>query len=709
MNKRFIALSAACMTAASIVSCSDSSSKSGRISDVASAINETISSDYKGIIASDAKYSLNDSKTIGYRSQILKKIDFDDEWILIANKNKVQLFYAKDWDDTAKGYKKAENDDDLTLAEIYKKYISNFKANDKDDDDNDDDGGMIGDVKMSKRSSANSKARMIGMVVESALTDADTKGYRVDDIGYIVFESGKITDINYYGKDSKKVCESIEKTVSLTLVTIKEIPYAVVFCDNGVVKEVYWSEKETAKISGSYPADEDCYDMTFEEVFDKKCDQYYVEPKPEEPTKPSKPPVQGNSHDLGSVRLGTGGDKFVVAGWYAPDVEELINNWCNANGYDENNVSFLDLNCSGGEASERYDARFASDEDIDLYFVEADWGCRYMDDDSRSAPLEDLGFSENNFKDCYNYTVEVGRATGGANSGKVVGAAYQACPGAFAYRSDLAKQYLGVNTPEEMQKKIGDWDKFTAAAVQVSEKSSGKIALVDSVDGMFHAYSQSRTTPWVVGNRINFDGSCEDFANKAKQLWDKGGVAHTQQWYDGWEQGGMDGSIMGYFVSTWGVSDDSFFSRASLKSYGKWNLVQGPSPYFWGGTWILAHPATDNGEEAQSFIYTSCVDSDSMLSYAAQTGEFVNSKTATHTLCEIKCGSDFVTDNFNGQNYLEVFDANAQAVDNKGLITPYDADIKITFTDVLFKNYLNGSSSYADVLSEVSKKMEKNF
>lgn len=149
MNKRFIALSAACMTAASIVSCSDSSSKSGRISDVASAINETISSDYKGIIASDAKYSLNDSKTIGYRSQIRKNTDFDDEWILIANKNKVQLFYAKDWDDTAKGYKKAENDDNLTLAEIYKKYISDFKSNDKDDDDNDDDDGMIGYVKTS--------------------------------------------------------------------------------------------------------------------------------------------------------------------------------------------------------------------------------------------------------------------------------------------------------------------------------------------------------------------------------------------------------------------------------------------------------------------------------------------------------------------------------------------------------------------------------
>lgn len=707
MNKRFIALSAACVTAASVVSCSDSSNKSGRISDVASVINETVSSDYRGIIASDAKYSLNDSETIGYRSQIRKNTDFDDKWILIANKDKVQLFYAKDWDDTAKGYKKAENDDDLTLAEIYKKYISDFKSNDKDDDDNDDDDGMIGYVKTSKRSSANSKARMIRTAVESALTDADTIGYDVDNIGYIVFEKGKIININYSGNDSKKLCEIIEKTVLLTFDKIEEIPYAAVFCSRGRVGEVYWSEKETAKISGSYPADDDCYDMTLEEVFDQKCDQYYVEPKPEEPTKPSKPPVQGNSHDLGSVRLGTGGDKFVVAGWYAPEVNELIHYWQDTSGYEE--VSFMDLNCGGSGASERYDAHFASGEDIDLYFVEADWGRRYMDDASRSAPLEDLGFSENNFKDCYSYTVEVGKSARGANAGKMVGAAWQACPGAFAYRSDLANQYLGVNTPAEMQKKIGDWDKFTAAAVQISGKSDGRIALADSVQGMFNAYSCSKTSPWVVDNRINFDGSCEDFANKAKQLWDKGGVAHTSQWDAGWTQGGIDGSTIGYFVSTWSVADGAFFAKASSKSYGNWNLVQGPSPYFWGGTWMVVNPATDNGEEIQSFIYNFCVDSALMQEYAVRTGEFVNSKTAMQALCESKYGGDFAMGNFNGQNYLEVFDANAQAVNNKGLITPYDAGIKNTFIDILFKNYLNGSSSYADVLSEVGKKTENYF
>lgn len=700
MNKRIIALSMACMTATSIVSCSSSSKKSGSISDIASAISETVSKDYRGIIASDAKYSLTDSRTIGYRREIRNSTDFGDKWLLIADGGKMQLFYAKNWDDTAKGYKKAENEDDLTLAEIYEKNISKFKSND-DDDDDDDDGGMIGYVENSKRTSANSKARTVARAVDAAFTDADAKGYDVGNIGYIVFEKGKIADINYGGKDPDKIIGIIEENVS-EYFDMKDTPYAVVFCRRGSAAEVYWSEKSSANISGCYPVDEEYYGLTFDEIIDEKGDEYFVE------TKPSKP-IQGGSGNLDEVKLKTGGDKFVIAGWAGSEINDLIYHWCDVSGYDENKVSFLDLDCgSGSRASERYDAYFASGEDIDLYFVEGDWGYKYINDDSRTAPLEDLGFSENNFKDCYSYTVEVGKATAGVNSGKMVGAAWQACPGAFAYRFDLAKQYLGVTTPEEMQEMISDWDKFTAAAFEISGKSDGKVALADSVQGMFNAYSQSRTTPWVVDNRLMLDDSCEAFAQNAKKLWENGGVSHIAQWDNGWLDSGAKGSTMGYFVSTWCVGD-SVLGQASSKSSGKWNLVQGPSPYFWGGTWMVVNPATDNAEEIQSFIYNSCANTDAMLEFAIESGEFVNNIPVMQMLCENGYGSDRAMRIFGGQNYLEAFNANALAIDNRGLLTPYDTDIKNTFIEVLWKEYLNGSSSYADVVKEVSDQMSNNF
>lgn len=48
------------------------------------------------------------------------------------------------------------------------------------------------------------------------------------------------------------------------------------------------------------------------------------------------------------------------------------------------------------------------------------------------------------------------------------------------------------------------------------------------------------------------------------------------------------------------------------------NVCQGPAPYFWGGTWIVVNPATDNAEEAQSFIKTFTVDADQIKEYSSQ-------------------------------------------------------------------------------------------
>ena len=168
------------------------------------------------------------------------------------------------------------------------------------------------------------------------------------------------------------------------------------------------------------------------------------------------PSGQGNSTELGEVTLGKGGDKFSIVAWNEDDVPFLIDLWAQ-NGGDKGKVKFTSFGVGGGDASEKYDALFQSGKDLDVYFCEADWALKYINDDTKTAALEDLGFSEDNFSDVYSYTTEIGRATEGANKGKMVGASWQAAAGGFAYRTDLAEQYLGVKTPEEMQKKINNW------------------------------------------------------------------------------------------------------------------------------------------------------------------------------------------------------------------------------------------------------------
>lgn len=404
------------------------------------------------------------------------------------------------------------------------------------------------------------------------------------------------------------------------------------------------------------------------------------------------------STDLGEVKLKTGGDKFTVVAWNDQDVPALLDNWGKFGG-DTSKNNFISFGVGGGDASEKYDALFQSGDDLDVYFCEADWALKYINDDTKTAALEDLGFSEANFADVYDYTNEIGRATEGANEGKIVGASWQAAPGGFAYRADLAKEYLGVNSPEEMQAKIEGWDNFVAAATTVAEATDGKVALADSLGGMWQVFAANRTQPWVSNGRLTFDSSCEDFAKIAKTLWDNGGVTKNDQWTDSWIPAGQDGACMGYFVSTWGFGETAFFGQASSKSHGNWALCEGPAPYFWGGTWIVVNPATDNADLAQSFIFNSTVNKEAMKEYAVTKPDYVNNKVVMQELVDANTDPDsYVTENLGGQNYFAVLHENAKAINLKGLITPYDALVKGKFIDQLKKVYCDGGS-YEDTIS----------
>lgn len=120
--------------------------------------------------------------------------------------------------------------------------------------------------------------------------------------------------------------------------------------------------------------------------------------------------------------VGQGGAEFVVAAWDANDAPALIAQW---KGLDYSTaadqlesgevagVKFLNMSCQGGEAAENYDQRFNDGTDIDVFFVEADWALKFINDDARTLPLSKLGLSEADFSNAYEYTKEIGKSTSG--------------------------------------------------------------------------------------------------------------------------------------------------------------------------------------------------------------------------------------------------------------------------------------------------------
>ena len=405
----------------------------------------------------------------------------------------------------------------------------------------------------------------------------------------------------------------------------------------------------------------------------------------------------------------TGGKTFTVAAWNADDVPALIAQWKGLD-YDTiaddlanekvDGINAIIFGVGGGQASERYDQLFNDGGNLDVYFCEADWALKYINDDNRTLALSKLGLGDKDFANIYSYTDEIGKDSNGVRKG----VSWQAAAGGFAYRADLAEEYLGVKTPAEMQEKIGDWDLFVEAAKTISEKSNKSVALADTLGGMWQAYACGRTQPWVVDNKLVIDDSCEKFAETAKALWDCGGVTKNNQWTDEWTAAGVSGNCMGYFVSTWGFG--GFFLDAAGgeggEQYGKWAVCQGPTPFYWGGTWIVVNPATDNGEEARDFIISATSDEAQMAAYAKAKPEYVNnSKVMDELIAGNTVFNEKISGNFaDGQNYFAELADNAKKIDFKGLITPNDATIKAQFVTVVKEKILEGGKSYDDAMED---------
>jgi hypothetical protein len=219
---------------------------------------------------------------------------------------------------------------------------------------------------------------------------------------------------------------------------------------------------------------------------------------------------------------------------------------------------------------------------------------------------------------------------------------------------------------------------------------------------MWQVFAAGRTSAWVVDNKLVIDDSCEEFANIAKTLWDNGGVTKNTQWSTEWYSSGQDDSTMGFFVSTWGFGDSILTKAAGGEdgaTYGKWNVCVGPNEYFWGGTWIVVNPATDNGEEAQSFITMATVDEDAMFEYATSKPEYVNNQNVMQKIVDENIDTnEYVTNNLGGQNYFAELHESAKGINLNGLITPYDATIKSAFIDKVQSEYLEGGKSWDDTV-----------
>lgn len=374
-------------------------------------------------------------------------------------------------------------------------------------------------------------------------------------------------------------------------------------------------------------------------------------------------------------------------------------------------VKMVDCGQGGEAAREQYTKILAADSnvDADLIICDMDWVRNYVDDGGQyTIPLSELGISASEYTDAFAYTIGVGTDSNGVFKG----ATFQATPGAFFYRADLAEQYLNVKTPDEMQAKVKDWNAFKATAKELADASGNKCALQCTEGGLWQVFQCNRSKAWVVDGKLEMDNA-EEFMDMIKELYDAKGITDAPQWDGAWYSTVQDGSALGDFAPTWGLTglkgsilgDMALIDENAENPQVQLALCDGPQGWYWGGSFFCATTKCNTKKTAAEFIRFYTVNKDSMKKYSETYHDYMNNKSA---MSEIVSAGQKNPSLVNGQDHFAILNKTVGNIDVTGKLTIYDSVIKGKFNDAA-KKYMTGELDKEAAINEFKDEIRAAF
>jgi ABC-type glycerol-3-phosphate transport system substrate-binding protein len=351
---------------------------------------------------------------------------------------------------------------------------------------------------------------------------------------------------------------------------------------------------------------------------------------------------------------------------------------------------------------DRLDSSLASGREApDIFALESSFVRKYVE----SGLLLDLtDIYEANKKKLLAYPAEVG-----TYNGKVYALSWQACPGVMFYRRSLARKYLGTDDPAVVQRYFASFGKFLETAELINAKSNGACVMVPGRDDLFIPFLAMRKDPWIVKGKLSIDPAMEQCMDMNKLLYENRYEGRVGQWSEGWFVGMKDRlrnekgeplEVFSYFLPTWGL--DYVLKTNAPGTVGDWAMIQGPAPYFWGGTWIGAAKNTKNAAAVKEFIRYVATNDAFLERYAMDSGDLVTNITAI----------DRIKKNFNepflgGQNHYAEFADMAKNVNGK-LSQNTDDAIESLFREAI-SAYVYSEKTKARALADFRREVESQL
>ncbi|MBE6722419.1 carbohydrate ABC transporter substrate-binding protein [Caproicibacterium amylolyticum] len=335
----------------------------------------------------------------------------------------------------------------------------------------------------------------------------------------------------------------------------------------------------------------------------------------------------------------------------------------------------------------------APDDKIDMFLVEADYALKYVDSDYTLDVKKDVGLTDNDLSNQYQYTKDIVTTKDGVQKGT----SWQATPGLYAYRRSIAKSVLGTDDPDKVQEQLSDWDKFNSVAAKAHDKG---YKMLSGYDDSYRVFSNNVAAPWVSGTTVTVDSNLMNWVKQTKDYTDKGYNNKTSLWDDKWQADqGPSGKVFGFFYSTWGINFTLVGN--SLKTptkeggkeevgngiYGDYAVCKGPQNYYWGGTWMCAAKGSDNLGTTKDIMQSLTCNKDVMKTITEKSQDYTNNKAAMEEIAN----SDFKSKFLGGQNHIKLFSEVAPKID-MSKAGSYDQGMNEGL-QTAFKDYFTGNAT----------------
>ena len=344
----------------------------------------------------------------------------------------------------------------------------------------------------------------------------------------------------------------------------------------------------------------------------------------------------------------------------------------------------------------------SADDKVDIFLSETDYVYKYTDTAADVAmPLTDLGIDpDKDLADQYDFT----KTTASDAVGVQRGSTWQCCPGLLVYRRDIAKDVFGTDDPEEVGKKMKDWD--TAKATAEELKAKGYYTFASYAD-TFRLYGNSISQPWVEdgATTVNVDQQVMNWIKDSKEWLDAGYLNKTVkgQWNDDWNKAmGSESKVLAFLFPAWGID---FTLKPNWDGEdGEWAVTNPPQEYNWGGSYIHAATGTDNPEHAKDIILALTGNKDNLLKISKDYSDFTNTKSGMQ---EVATDDTFASDFLGGQNPFTYFAPVAENIKIAPL-SAYDQGC-VELIQNAFSDYFQGQVDYDKAKSNFETAIKERY